>query len=109
MFVQQLMAFTVRFLIAAPAVFFFVGWDLDLGAATVPVGLVGCMLLVPLLSLLEPRFQHVVRIDSNRRIYVNGIPYYRLVLATIGAVLLMVIVIWLTPGLTWRSFFHLSH
>ena len=67
---------------------------LDFGSSTFPVGLGSCILLVLVLSLLEPRLRHIVRIDSNRRIYVNGIPYYRIVLAASGVVLLFALFLW---------------
>jgi len=103
------MKFGVWFVISAQAVFFFfVGTDLDFGSANLPVGLGSCLLLVLLIHLVDRAFPCLVRIDGNRRIYVNGVPYYRLVLATIAALILMAIIVWAMPGLSWRDVFHLS-
>ena len=89
------MTFGVRFVIAAWTVFvLFVGMHLDFGSANLAVGLGGCMLVVLVLTLLEPRFQHMVRIDSNRRIYLCGIPYYRIVLGASSGVILFAIFLW---------------
>ena len=107
---NKLMTFTVRFLVAAPAVFFFfVTQDLHLGYATVPVALVSCVLVVLVISLLEPRFQHVIRIrqDSDRRIYINDIPYYRFMFTAIGVLGSSAIVFWAMASigkLVLRSF-----
>ena len=104
---NKLMTFTVRFLVAAPAVFFlFVTQDLQLGYATVPVALVSCVLLVLLITFLEPRFQHIVRvrINSDRRIYINDVPYHRIVLATIGGLILYALLLSATGQL--GSFVH---
>jgi len=101
------MTFTVRFLVAAPAVFFlFLRKELDFGSANVPVGLGICALAVLVISFLDPRLRHILRIrqDSDRRIYINDIPYYRIVLATIGGLILFALLLLATGQ--FGSFVH---
>jgi hypothetical protein len=62
---------------------------------TVPVGLGMCMLAALVITFLEPRVQHIlrIRIDNDRRIYINDIPYYRIVLAASGVAIFSALVL----------------
>ena len=104
---RQFLAFTVRFVIAAWGVFvLFVTEDIHLGSATIPVAFVSAILLTLLVAFLEPRLAPIlrIRIDPDRRIYINDIPYYRIVLVAGGVAILSALLLLATGQ--FGSFVH---